>query len=213
MRISWIFSIIILLLAGAVVALMLIDSAGIAYRLVWGVALLGVLLLILFYRNVMRPLRAIANGIDLLRAQDFSSRLSHVGQREADRIVDMFNGMMTSLKQERLKLREQNHFLDLLIEVSPMGIVTLDGDGRISGANRAAARFLDFDTAKEMTGLRPQDIPSTLGNVLRTLQDREVRVVRLNDSMVYRCSRLSFMESGISHPYYLIDKLTVIPGP
>ncbi|MDE5872180.1 MAG: PAS domain-containing sensor histidine kinase, partial [Muribaculaceae bacterium] len=95
-----------------------------------------------------------------------------------------------------------------LIEVSPMGIVTLDSDGKISGANRAAARFLDFDTAKEMTGLTPQDIPSTLGNVLRTLQDREVRVVRLNDSMVYRCSRLSFMESGISHPFYLIEKLT-----
>lgn len=208
MRISWIFSLIILLLAEAVVTLMLIDSGSLAYKLVWGVILLGVLLLVLFCHNVMRPLRSIANGIDLLRAQDFSSRLSPVGQREADRIVDMFNGMMASLKQERLKLREQNHFLDLLIEVSPMGIVTLDDDGRISGANRAAARFLDFDTAKEMAGLTPADIRSTLGNVLVSLKDREVKVVRLNDSMVYRCSRLSFMESGISHPFYLIEKLT-----
>ena len=187
---------------------MLLNAGSVTYTVVWGVALLGILLLVVFYRNVMRPLRSIANGVDLLRAQDFSSRLSHVGQREADRIVDMFNGMMASLKHERLKLREQNHFLDLLIEVSPMGIVTLDSDGRISGANRAAARFLDFDTAKELTGLTPQDIPTTLGSVLRSLQDREVRVVRLNDSMVYRCSRLSFMESGISHPFYLIEKLT-----
>ncbi|MDE6289997.1 MAG: PAS domain-containing sensor histidine kinase [Muribaculaceae bacterium] len=208
MRISWIFSLIVLLIVGAVVALMLLDAGSVTYTVVWGVALLGVLLLVLFYRNVMRPLRSIANGIDLLRAQDFSSRLSHVGQREADRIVDMFNGMMASLKHERLKLREQNHFLDLLIEVSPMGIITLDSDGIISGANRAAARFLDFDTAKDMTGLTPKDIPSTLGNILRSLQDRDVRVVRLNDSMVYRCSRLSFMESGISHPFYLIEKLT-----
>lgn len=208
MRISWIFSLIVLLIVGAVVALMLLNADSVTYTIVWGIALLGILLLILFYRNVMRPLRTIANGIDLLRAQDFSSRLSPVGQREADRIVDMFNGMMASLKQERLKLREQNHFLDLLIEVSPMGIVTLDVDGKISGANRAAARFLDFDTAKEMTGLTPHEIPSTLGNVLRSLQDREVRVVRLNDSMVYRCSRLSFMESGIGHPFYLIEKLT-----
>ena len=208
MRISWIFSLLILLLAGAVVTLILLDSGSLAYRLVWGVALISVVLLVVFYRNVMRPLRTIANGVDLLRAQDFSSRLSPVGQREADRIVDMFNGMMASLKHERLKLREQNHFLDLLIEVSPMGIVTLDSDGKISGANRAAARFLDFDNAKDMNGLSPKDIPSTLGNVLRTLQEREVRVVRLNDSMVYRCSRLSFMESGISHPFYLIEKLT-----
>ena len=208
MRISWIFSIIILLILGAVVALMLLEAGSVTYTVVWGVAILGVLLLVLFYRNVMRPLRAITNGIDLLRAQDFSSRLSPVGQREADRIVNMFNGMMASLKQERLKLREQNHFLDLLIDVSPMGIVTLDSHGRISGANRAAARFLDFDMAREMTGLTPTDIHSTLGNVLVSLTDREVRVVRLNDSMVYRCSRLSFMESGISHPFYLIEKLT-----
>lgn len=208
MRISWIFSLIILLIAGAVMALMLMDSSSLAYKLVGGMALVGVLLLILFYRNVIRPLRTIANGVDLLRAQDFSSQLAHVGQREADRIVDMFNGMMASLKQERLKLREQNHFLDLLIDVSPMGIILLGTDGRITDANRAAAKFLDFDTAKELHGLFPKDIHSALSNVLQSLKDREMRVVRLNDSMVYRLSRLSFMESGMSHPFYLIEKLT-----
>ncbi len=208
MRISWIFSLIILLIVGAVVALMLLEAESVTYTVVWCVALLGVLLLVVFYRNVMKPLRTIANGVDLLRAQDFSSRLSHVGQREADKIVDMFNGMMASLKQERLKLREQNHFLDLLIDVSPMGIILIGSDGTITGGNRAAARFLDIDSAKDMSGLRPEDIQSTLGKVLCSLQDREVKVVRLNDSMVYRCSRLSFMESGISHPFYLIEKLT-----
>lgn len=208
MRISWIFSLIVLLIVGAVVALMLLEAGSVTYTIVWGVALIGVLLLIVFYRNVMKPLRTIANGVDLLRAQDFSSRLSHVGQREADKIVDMFNGMMTSLKQERLKLREQNHFLDLLIDVSPMGIILIGTDGTITGGNKAAAKFLDLDSAKDITGLRPGDINSTLGRVLSHLQDREVKVVRLNDSMVYRCSRLSFMESGITHPFYLIEKLT-----
>ena len=208
MRISWIFSLIVLLIVGAVVALMLLDSGSVTYTIVWGVALLGILLLVVFYRNVMRPLRSIANGIDLLRAQDFSSRLSPVGQREADRIVGMFNGMMASLKQERLKLREQNHFLDLLIDVSPMGIIMLGSDGRVTDANRAAARFLDFDTAKDINGLYMEEIRSTLGNALQGLKDKEVKVVRLNDSMVYRLSRLSFMESGIGHPFYLIEKLT-----
>lgn len=208
MKINWIFSLIILLLAGAIVALILIDPGSLAYKLVWGAALLGVLLLGLFHRNAIKPLRTIANGVDLLRAQDFSSRLSPVGQPEADRIVHMFNGMMASLKQERLKLREQNHFLDLLVDVSPMGIITLGTDGRIAGANRAAAKFLDFDTVKEMLGLSPGDIHSALGNMIANLNDREMKVVRLNDSMVYRLSRLSFMESGISHPFYLIEKLT-----
>lgn len=38
--------------------------------------------------------------------------------------------MMEQLKNERLRLREQNHFLDLLINASPMGVIitSLDDD-------------------------------------------------------------------------------------
>jgi len=71
-----------------------------------------------YYRKIILPMRGIANGMDLIRAQDFSSRLTKVGQPEADRIVDMFNTMMHRLKTERLRIREQNHFLDLLISVA-----------------------------------------------------------------------------------------------
>ncbi|HBK32628.1 MAG TPA: PAS domain-containing sensor histidine kinase, partial [Porphyromonadaceae bacterium] len=79
-----------------------------------------------FYRKAVRPLQNISNGMDLLREQDFSSRLRKVGQYEADRVVDIFNKMMEQLKDERLKLREQNEFLDLLIHASPMGVVVMD---------------------------------------------------------------------------------------
>ena len=57
-------------------------------------------------------------------------------------IIDMFNRMMDSLKTERLRMREQNHFLDLLIYVSPMGVVILDDNNRITGVNPSAELFL-----------------------------------------------------------------------
>lgn len=208
MRVSWIFSLIILLLTGAVVALMLLDAGSTAYNIVWGLALLSVLLMVVFYRNVLRPLRTIANGVYLLRAQDFSSRLSHVGQREADRIVDMFNSMMSSLKQERLRLREQNNFLGLLIDVSPLGIILLGQDGRMTEANKTAASFLGQEKPETMRGLRPAETDTQLGHLLDSLADDEVRVARLNDSMVYRCSRLGFMDSGYRHPFLIVEKLT-----
>lgn len=208
MRVNWIFSLIILMLSVAVVALMMVDPDSTAYNVVWGMALLCVVLIAVFYRNVMRPLRTIANGVDLLRAQDFTSSLSHVGQLEADRIVDMFNSMMSSLKQERLRLREQNNLLDLLIGVSPLGIIMLGQDGRVSGANKAAADFLGHERPETLQGLSLGDTGSQLGQVLGSLADDEVRVARLNDSMVYRCSRLGFMESGYRHPFVLVEKLT-----
>ena len=52
--------------------------------------------------------------------------------------------MMEQLKDERLRLREQNHFLDLLVSVSPMGLIILTLDGHVSMINAAALRYLDY---------------------------------------------------------------------
>mgnify|MGYP000846334112 FL=1 len=88
--------------------------------------------LILFYRKIIKPLDTIGSGMELLREQDFSSRLTLVGQYEADRVVNVFNRMMEQLKNERLRLREQNHFLDLMINASPMGVIITTFDDEIS---------------------------------------------------------------------------------
>ena len=81
-----------------------------------GIIVFILLYLAVFYRKIVKPMSTIGSGMELLREQDFSSRLSRVGQYEADRIVNVFNRMMEQLKNERLRMREQNHFLDLLIK-------------------------------------------------------------------------------------------------
>lgn len=209
MRISRIFFLIILMLIASLVTTFML-SADENSAVSWVArlsAVLALLLMVVFYRSVLKPMRSISNGIDLLRAQDFSSRLSHVNQREADRIVDMFNRMMTALKEERLRMREQNHFLDLLIGVSPMGIVILDGN-RIMAANPAASAFLEIGKGDSIAGLSLADLRSQLGKALASLAQGQTETVRLSDSMVYRCSRLSFMDKGFAHPFLLIEKLT-----
>ena len=126
------------------------QENGWKFYLIEGIVTFSLFYLIYFYRKVVKPLNSIAGGMDLLQAQDFSSRLSPVGQREADRIVSIFNRMMNQLKEERLRLREQNHFLDLLISVSPMGVIILTLDERISMANKAALEFLDEGTEEDI---------------------------------------------------------------
>ena len=105
-----------------------------------------------FYFKVLKTLDALANGMNLLNEQDFSSRLSHVGQHDADRIVDVFNRMMSELKTERLRLREQNYFLDLIIKSSPMGVVILDFDNKITSINASAVQFLGVSSDKTAIG-------------------------------------------------------------
>ena len=184
------------------------QENGWKFYLIEGIVTFSLFYLIYFYRKVVKPLNSIAGGMDLLQAQDFSSRLSPVGQREADRIVSIFNRMMNQLKEERLRLREQNHFLDLLISVSPMGVIILTLDERISMANKAALEFLDEGTEEDIMNKTMDELSGSLAEELNQIPKDTTVTIRLSDSRIYRCSRLSFIDRGFAHPFYLIESLT-----
>lgn len=184
------------------------EENGWKFYLTEGIISFCLIYLVYFYNKVIKPLNSIAGGMDLLRAQDFSSRLAPVGQQEADRIVQVFNRMMDQLKEERLRLREQNHFLDLLINVSPMGVVILTFDERIAMANKAALAFLGETNEKAILNKTMTQLSSDLAEELSRLSKDATETIRLNDSHIYRCSRLSFVDHGFAHPFFLIESLT-----
>lgn len=184
------------------------EENGWKFYLTEGIISFCLIYLIYFYNKVIKPLNSIAGGMDLLSAQDFSSRLAPVGQHEADRIVEVFNRMMDQLKEERLRLREQNHFLDLLINVSPMGVVILTFDERISMANKAALEFLGKTGEKEILNKTMAQLNGNLAEELSRLPKDTTETIRLSDSHIYRCSRLSFIDHGFAHPFFLIESLT-----
>lgn len=160
-----------------------------------GEAVLAVLFVlgIIVYRRVLLPVMALKHGIDLLQAQDFSSRLAKVGLRDADNIGAVFNRMMDALKNERLRVMERNQFLDMLIEASPMGIVIYDFNGSISDMNSAARSLLDNDELRCATEELPRG---------------EVRTVRLSDTRIYRLSSLTFLDRGFQRPFVLMESLS-----
>lgn len=108
--------------------------------------------------------------------------------------------MMDQLKNERLRLREQNHFLDLLINVSPMGVIILTFDEQISMLNTAALRFLGYTSAEELMGKRLEELDTPLAEEVSRLPKDTTDTIRLSDAKIYRCSRLSFVDRGFAHP-------------
>ena len=210
MKLKSLFFILAFLLAVVWAVLLFIATKknGWRFYLVEGLITLSLVYLVYFYRKVIKPLNSIAGGMDLLRTQDFSSRLAPVGQREADRIVQVFNRMMDQLKEERLRLREQNHFLDLLISVSPMGVMILTLDEKISMTNKAALEFMDEGPEENLIGKGMDELNGTLAEELKRLPKGATETIRLSNSRIYRCSRLSFIDRGFAHPFYLIESLT-----
>lgn len=122
----WILTTLLLTILAVVTYYVFYTSSIRMFFAVEALVLLTIIYLFVFYRRIIKPLHIIGNGMELLKEQDFSSRLGKVGQTEADRVVDVFNKMMEQLKNERLHLREQNHFLDLLVNASPMGVIILN---------------------------------------------------------------------------------------
>ena len=175
------------ILAGLLIAVWMIllfiatQENGWKFYLIEGIVTLSLFYLLYFYRKVVKPLNSIAGGMDLLQAQDFSSRLAPVGQREADRIVSIFNRMMNQLKEERLHLREQNHFLDLLISTSPMGVIILTLDEQISMANKAALEFLNEKTEEDVLNKTMDQLRGNLAEELNRLPKETIECLSFED--------------------------------
>lgn len=209
MRIQGFFYILIFLLLALGGVLLFLSSQldTIFFYIGEGLILFIFIYLIFFYRKIVKPLNTIGSGMELLREQDFSSRLSPVGQYEADRVVNIFNRMMEQLKNERLRLREQNHFLDLLIKASPMGVIITSLDEDLSELNPMALKMLGV-RLEDVQGKKMKEIDSPLAVELANLPKGETVTVRLNDSNIYRCTHSSFIDRGFQHPFYLVETLT-----
>ena len=209
MRIKGFFGILVFLLLVLGCGLLFLSSRLnlIYFYIGEGLVLFILCYLPFFYRKIVKPLNSIGSGMELLREQDFSSRLSPVGQYEADRIVNVFNRMMEQLKNERLRLREQNNFLDLLIKASPMGVILTTLDEDLSELNPMAQKMLGV-RQEDVLGKKMNEIDSPLAAELANVPKGETATVRLNDSNIYRCTHSSFIDRGFQHPFFLIESLT-----
>ena len=111
----------------------------------------------------LKPIVSISRSLNLLREGDFSITMVKTGNKEVDSIIEVYNSMINRLREERLTVREKNHFLDLLIESSPLGIIIVDLDDRIMDINKAAFKCLGINQSelsgksmRELNNLSPE---------------------------------------------------------
>lgn len=173
-----------------------------------GIGILILILLFILYRSSVKPVEVARLGLDLLGAQDFNNRLVKVGEPGADKIVDLFNGLITRLKNERLRMKEQNKFLNLLIDASPMGIVLLNLGNKISVVNPAFRRIAEIPADRELIGSVLADIDNPVIETLLKLAPGSSATIRFDGSRLYRGYHLWFMQDGFQRHFYMIESLT-----
>jgi two-component system nitrogen regulation sensor histidine kinase NtrY len=153
------------------------------------------------------PLDLIRTGAELIGERDWSSGFRATGQPEMDELVRIYNQMIGRLREERLKLEEQHHFLDRVLTASPAGVVTLDFDGAVSQINPSAERLLGT-TAAAVVGQRLAAADVGLGAALAAIPAGEARVLPLAGGRRLKASRAEFFDRGFARGFFLLEELT-----
>lgn len=210
MRSKWIFWIIVafitLILIG--ISFLFFHDQHFPFWIIQCITIASLIFALFLYRTLIRPYHLLLSGIDLLKEQDFTTHLRPVKNKSADQVIEIFNRMITYLRNERLKIREKNQFLDLLIKASPQGILILNFDKQISDINPTGLKLLGIKDLAEVKGKKLNEASFSLAPVLSSLQSNEDIIIRDNGAAVYHCIRSSFVDQGFDHPFILIEELT-----
>lgn len=169
--------------------------------------LFSTLVSIQIYRNFMQPIQFVRSGIEAIKDKDFSIKFVPTGKGEVDTLIEVYNLMIDQLREERTKLHEQHFFLEKLIEASPISIVILDFDDRISGVNIKAREQFKYDLS-ELEGKRLAETEHSLLAELENMLDGESRVVKTNGIVTFKVQRSHFMDQGFRRSFLMIEELT-----
>jgi two-component system nitrogen regulation sensor histidine kinase NtrY len=164
----------------------------------WGVRLL---------RAFFGPLGLIRSGASYIREGDFTSRFAPTGQPDMDQLVDVYNHMVDSLREERIHNEEQDHLLRKVMAKSPGGMMTLDVDGRIATVNPAAQALLGLKD-EQLIGRPLSDIGTPFSRRLTELTRNESKLLTLRGNRRVRCQAAVFMDRGFERRFLLLDELT-----
>ena len=150
------------------------------------------------------PLRLVETGTDLISERDFTTKFVPVGQPEMDRLIEVYNSMIEALRDERLRGREQEEFLDRLIEASPAGVLICDLEGGVTQLNPAARRLLG--THSDKTAF--DQLPSPWKKAVGDLDEGESVTVSLADGQRVRCRAAAFRDRGFKRRFLIFEELS-----
>ena len=170
------------------------------------VILFSLYLSYLLYSALIKPIDLMQSGTDAIADKDFSVKYLKTGSKEVDKLVDVFNFMIDNLREERTYMSEQSYFIQNLLEVTPMGTVILDLDGKLSNVNPAALDILNI--SRDYEGKTLMDFPSELITEIVNQKVGETQMISINGVDKYKCRVQEVIHQGFKRRFILIDDLS-----
>ena len=114
-------------------------------------------------RRLVAPLRDLVQGTQAVAEGDYQTRLAPSSRRdELGFLVDSFNDMTRKLARadddahrSRQQVEEQRTYLEAVLSRLSSGVITLDLEGRLFTANKAASQILGLSLESELANPLP----------------------------------------------------------
>lgn len=158
------------------------------------------------YKAFIRPISLMQAGTDAIADADFNIKYVKTGSKEIDKLIATYNNMIDHLREERIMMSEQSYFVQNLIEVTPIGIIIMDYDGKLSTINPSARKTLNI--TGEWQGQSLSSYPSELVFSINKMQIGEQGVIAINGMDKYKCQINEVIHQGFKRKFILIQNLS-----
>lgn len=160
----------------------------------------------LLYKGFIKPVELMQSGTDAIADADFNIKYLKTGSTEIDKLVNVYNNMIDKLRIERTNMSEQSYFVQNLIEVTPLGIIILDHDGKVSNINPAAKDIIQIDN--DILGQYLPNKHSELLDCILQLSIGNPTVLSINGKDKYKCQITEIIHQGFRRKFIIIDNLS-----
>jgi two-component system nitrogen regulation sensor histidine kinase NtrY len=147
------------------------------------------------WRYIQRTNLELARFVDAVRFGDLSQNFSH--RQEGSGFGEFGNALeqgIQRLREERHRLSEANRFYEAVLDDAPTALLTVDGEGRVELANKAARRLL-----VRHTGVRIEDFRQYGDSFARSLGESAVGRPRLVPLIIDNVPQTAMVSVAMVH--------------
>lgn len=203
LRTKYIFFVVTLHLVTLVLSYFIFSANKIFFIISEIFVIISVIIAIQLYRQLIRPLKLLMQGVDAIRDRDFNVKFLSTGKHEMDQLISVYNHMIDELRKERTRQEQQHFFLEKLIHTSPTGIIILDYNGYIQQINPKARQLLAVDA-----GVYDLPAGNALSQYISLLKSGETITVKPDGVNTYKLQKSHFIDRGFPRHFIMIEELT-----
>jgi nitrogen fixation/metabolism regulation signal transduction histidine kinase len=98
-------------------------------------------------RGLTIPIKALAEGADEIAQGNLSHRVNVFAEDELALLISTFNAMSAKLEENSAELSHRRKYIETVLQSLPNGVISFDGQNRVSTINRSAINILKLENA------------------------------------------------------------------